>query len=415
MPDVKYPKNPNSETAFVEENGQKARAIKIAVVDGTIDYPKNANSDSCYVTIDGQKQRALMVADVSSEGTVEYPNNPNSTKGYVEIDGKKQRVILTASLVGGGSTPTGTITITENGEHDVTNYATADVQVPTTAPAHYVEKTNTNGYLTNDNQLIDLTGVTTLGERVLSYAYYSSQFPANTQIDFSGITTIANGAMTYTFGGAQGISSVDLSGVTSVGSNGLQATFSDSSITSLDLSSLEEINQLGAMSSICANSTLSSVDLSSLRSVSVIVTYLFEATNLVTLSFPSLTEITISTFGGLAKNCQYLTTVNFPVLSTISKALGGNSNRVFGGCLNLSSVSFGGLKSTSFGAANVFQYLFDNTTGSTATGGCTVHFPSNFDPTDPDKTYDITTLTGYPTFGGSASYINLAYDLPATE
>lgn len=31
---------------------------------------------------------------------------------------------------GGGITPTGTITITENGETDVTNYATADVQVP---------------------------------------------------------------------------------------------------------------------------------------------------------------------------------------------------------------------------------------------------------------------------------------------
>lgn len=105
MPDVKYPKNPNSDTAFVEEDGKKARAIKVAVVDGTIDYPKNANSDSCYVTIDGQKQRALMVADVSGEGTVEYPNNPNSTKGYIEIDGKKQRVVLTATLAGGGSAP----------------------------------------------------------------------------------------------------------------------------------------------------------------------------------------------------------------------------------------------------------------------------------------------------------------------
>lgn len=37
MPDVKYPKNPNSDTAFVEEDGKRTRAIKVAVVDGTID------------------------------------------------------------------------------------------------------------------------------------------------------------------------------------------------------------------------------------------------------------------------------------------------------------------------------------------------------------------------------------------
>lgn len=66
-------------------------------------------------------------------------------------------------------------------------------------------------------------------------------------------------------------------------------------------------------------------------------------------------------------------------------------------------------------AVNQIQYLFNTTTGSQATNGCTVHFPSNFDPSDPDHTFDASTLTGYPTFGGSASYIHLAFDLPATE
>lgn len=70
MPTVKYPKNPNIDTAFVEQE-------------------------------DGTKNRALMTApqDIS---TLEYPNNPNSTKGYVTIDGKKQRVILTADITGSG-------------------------------------------------------------------------------------------------------------------------------------------------------------------------------------------------------------------------------------------------------------------------------------------------------------------------
>lgn len=70
MPTIKYPKNPNIDTAFVEQE-------------------------------DGTKNRALMIApqDIS---TLELPNNPNSTKGYITVDGKKQRVILTADITGGG-------------------------------------------------------------------------------------------------------------------------------------------------------------------------------------------------------------------------------------------------------------------------------------------------------------------------
>lgn len=70
MPTIKYPKHPNIDTAFVEQD-------------------------------DGTRNRALMVApqDIS---TLELPNNPNSTKGYVTIDGKKQRVILTADISGAG-------------------------------------------------------------------------------------------------------------------------------------------------------------------------------------------------------------------------------------------------------------------------------------------------------------------------
>lgn len=68
----------------------------------TIQYPKNPNIDTAFVEQDdGTRNRALMVApqDIS---TLELPNNPNSTKGYVTIDGKKQRVILTADISGAG-------------------------------------------------------------------------------------------------------------------------------------------------------------------------------------------------------------------------------------------------------------------------------------------------------------------------
>ena len=70
MPTIKYPKNPNVETAFVEQ-------------------------------YDGTKNRVVMTApqDIS---TLEYPSNPNSTKGYVTVNGKKQRVIMVADIAGGG-------------------------------------------------------------------------------------------------------------------------------------------------------------------------------------------------------------------------------------------------------------------------------------------------------------------------
>lgn len=67
-----------------------------------IQYPKNPNSDTAFVVQeDGTKNRALMTApqDTSS---LELPTNSNSCKGYVTVDGKKQRVILTADIGGGG-------------------------------------------------------------------------------------------------------------------------------------------------------------------------------------------------------------------------------------------------------------------------------------------------------------------------
>lgn len=106
MPTVEYPTNPNTDTAFVtDDGGKRTRSLKTVLVDGTIDYPKNANVKDCYVTIDGKKQRALMIADVSKDGVVEYPDGNNSTKGYVTVDGKKHRVVLTAVLAGGAPDP----------------------------------------------------------------------------------------------------------------------------------------------------------------------------------------------------------------------------------------------------------------------------------------------------------------------
>lgn len=103
--------------------------------------------------------------------------------------------IINSVIAGGGTTPTGTISITSNGTHDVTNYATADVNVPTTAPAHYVEKrVDSNGVLVNGENTLSLAGVVTIGKGVLQYCY---QYRANIAtgnnwnvVDFSNVENV---------------------------------------------------------------------------------------------------------------------------------------------------------------------------------------------------------------------------------
>lgn len=66
---IKYPDNPNEETAFVtQEDGQRSRAVLTAAVEGTIEYPDNPNSTKVMVTVDGVKRRAVAVANIAGGG-----------------------------------------------------------------------------------------------------------------------------------------------------------------------------------------------------------------------------------------------------------------------------------------------------------------------------------------------------------
>lgn len=306
--------------------------------------------------------------------------------------------IINTVIAGGGTTPTGTIQITNNGITDVTNYASADVQVPTTAPAHYIEKSvDANGKLVGVPQIINLNGVTDVGNQALYGAYYGVAFPANTSADLSSLTTISGTqACMNMFTGCTGLTSANLSSLTTIsgGSSCVSMFQNCAGLTSVNLSSLTTISG----GSVCSN--------------------MFQnCTGLTSFDLPALTTISGSTpCLSMFQNCTGLISVKLGALNTISGQISASYGQMFSNCSKLESVEFGGLTSSTFtNIQNQIQHIFSTNTGSQAPNGCTVHFPSNFDPSDPNHTFDASTLTGYPTFGGNASYIHVAFDLPATE
>lgn len=320
------------------------------------------------------------------------PTSPNN--GFTEVNVSAVTSSIDANITAGnikkdvsilgvtgsyeGVAPSGTKQITTNGTHDVAGYANADVQVPTTAPDYYVLKSNQSNILKQGNQVIDLTGITDLNPYVLSYAYYSfisadASLTGTALKNANSLTTISGMyALYYTFYQQKNLTSTGLNNVKTIsGLNALNFCFGNcSGLTTIDMDNLEELSGATCLSSAFAY-----------------------CTSLVTADFPKLAIISVATC--FAQN---------------------SFSSIFAGCTKLQNIYFRAVKASTFASLQTqLQYLCNTATGSTATGGCTIHFPSNFDPSDPNHTFDASTLAGYPTFGGSASYIHVAFDLPATE
>ena len=128
--------------------------------------------------------------------------------------------IINSVIAGGGTTPTGTKQITTNGTHDVAAYANADVQVPTTAPAHYIEKKIASSVFGPQlcskgvATVIDLTGVERLDVGVLAYAYRLNNTITQAP-DFSGLVWLSTDSMKSVFQQASALTGVvNLSSVT---------------------------------------------------------------------------------------------------------------------------------------------------------------------------------------------------------
>lgn len=241
------------------------------------------------------------------------------------------------------------------------------------APAHYIEKSvNANGMLISGTTMINLTGVKSIGENQLTNAYKGSLISGH--IDMSDIEAIdKTSACDSMFNKCLNITSVNLSNLINIGPKSGYATqccsgmFNNSGITDINLDSLTIFTSNSGMN------------------------YMFAS-------------------------CNNLTTLVFRSLKVLNQQLGtGTYATMCGSSKKLESIYFYSLAASTFAnAQNQLRYMFNADVGKEATNGCTVHFPKNFDPNDPNHSFDASTLAGYPTFEGSASYIHVAFDLPST-
>ena len=291
-----------------------------------------------------------------------------------------------------GTTPTGTISITTNGTYDVTNYATADVNVSdggSTAKYgatidDFLGDKDANNVLQAPTQEFNLsfTKVTDIAAKALQYRFSSLKVKS---VLFPELTTISGtSALNYAFRDCASLTSVSFPELTTIsGGNSLSFAFSYcTSLTSVSFSKLTTISG-GSVLSEAFN----------------------QNTGLTSVSFPELTTISGNSALSFAfDSCKSLTSISFPKLTTISGISALSS--AFRYCTSLTSISFPKLTTTSFGSrVNQFSSMMNNTgTGTTHT----IHFPSNLQST-------ISGLTGYPLFGGTSGYVTLSFDLPATS
>lgn len=231
-------------------------------------------------------------------------------------------------------------------------------------------------------------------------------------------------------------SDVVFTGATDLGNSALNYTFIYKKIKTLIFPDVIQISGVSCCNHMCDSClnllTVSFPNLKIISGYSAFLNSFSSCTKLRSINFSKLESITADkTCYEMFRTCMALTTIEFPELTTISgqqscyymfisctalktvnlpklSNVSGNNclNNLCQGCTNLEHIYFNALNTSSFGSyTNQFNNLLSRT-GNTVTH--TLHFPLNMEST-------ISTLTGYPNFGGTSGAVVLAYDLPATS
>lgn len=240
----------------------------------------------------------------------------------------------TIATIPSGITPTGTMYIISNGTYNVEDKAIANVNVPTTAPAHYIEKSVRNGELITGGGFINLTGVTSLPRGSLQYAFCAMNsgaiglpstvddtIPAlnNIDIDFSNITYLGNSSLYASFYGRRGINSVTFGSATSNVPATYAFAFSDVKTFTLSATTTTDLG-----SYIC-----------------------YGCQSLQSFLCPNLESMTLGGFYTVCKNCEYLTTVDLSKLRMLGTSGETSYNyfvAAFEGCKRLQSLNLNKLE-----------------------------------------------------------------------
>ena len=365
------------------------------------------------------KQPVIDTLNVTPTTSAQQITAPQGTDGYSPVNVSAVTSSIDANIVAGnikkdvqilgvtgsyeGTTPTGTVNITSNGTHNVSSYEYAEVLVPTTAPAYYVEKTkDANNVLQNGaSTVINLNGITDIGKRVLYYAY-NEDLNITTMPDFSSLVQISGQDACYgTFYGCTGLTGVvNMGSVRNIsGSSGCNSTFSNcSGITGVNLGSLEYIGSQNGCQYMFTNDTgITSVNLGSLIRIyaSGADSMFASCTGITSLDLSSLVDVSNNGCMSMCSYCLNLATVD---VSHLCKLGTSNSlNYAFVGTA-LTSISFPNLIYSTLSYNNSFNNMLQGVTG------CTVHFPAEWQTTM--STWSSVTSG----FGGTSTTV--LFDLP---
>lgn len=226
----------------------------------------------------------------------------------------------------------------------------------------------------------------------------------------STATKITNTTLKETFNGCTTITSVDMSSITEINGADVLENFCNNctNLTSVDLSGVTTINGSGAMDYAFSNTSITGVDLSSLQTISssAMTNTFKDCPNISSIDLSSLTTLA----SGVSLNGTFslsnnptsplpLTSVTFTSLATVN---GTSPMRNIFAKRDGLTIYFPAFNSNTFGVMTT--YLDNIVSGAV---GCTVHFPSNMQSIIGNWS---SVQNG---FGGTNTTV--LFDLPATS